>query len=89
MQFLIFFDNSLIVILIYILKNVGIKLPIRLSLFQFFFVPNYIQIYIYIYIYMYVYIYMYIYVLYILYIIYMQQIFIMLLGNFLDICIYI
>ena len=85
MQFLIFFDNSLIVILIYILKNVGIKLPIRLSLFQFFFVPNYIQIYIYIYIY----IYMYIYVLYILYIIYMQQIFIMLLGNFLDICIYI
>ena len=87
MQFLIFFDNSLIVILIYILKNVGIKLPIRLSLFQFFFVPNYIQIYIYIYVC--IYIYMYIYVLYILYIIYMQQIFIMLLGNFLDICIYI
>ena len=77
MQFLIFFDNSLIVILIYILKNVGIKLPIRLSLFQFFFVPNYIQIYIYIYMYVYIYIYIYVYicVIYIIYNIYATNIY--------------
>ena len=77
MQFLIFFDNSLIVILIYILKNVGIKLPIRLSLFQFFFVPNYIQIYIYIYICMYIYIYIYVYicVIYVIYNIYATNIY--------------